>query len=93
MGSHRSRNTLLAGWLRRDELPFGTPETIDAFTDTMKTNELREKYLAYFESKGHSRIASDVLVPTWDPSVLFTPTCRCTQSLGPAAILLAPLKI
>ena len=39
----------------------------------MKTDELREKYLAFFESKGHTRQASDVLVPTWDPSVLFTP--------------------
>jgi alanyl-tRNA synthetase len=39
----------------------------------MHTNELREKYLAFFESKGHRRVASDVLVPTWDPSVLFTP--------------------
>src|SRR3970040_2685645 len=39
----------------------------------MKTNELREKYLAFFQSKGHTRCASDVLVPTWDPSVLFTP--------------------
>jgi alanyl-tRNA synthetase len=39
----------------------------------MKTDELREKYLAFFESKGHTRCASDVLVPRWDPSVLFTP--------------------
>ncbi len=39
----------------------------------MKTAELREKYLAFFESKGHTRVDSDVLVPTWDPSVLFTP--------------------
>ncbi|QEG42407.1 alanine--tRNA ligase [Roseimaritima ulvae] len=39
----------------------------------MKTDELREKYLAFFESKGCSRQGSDVLVPTWDPSVLFTP--------------------
>ena len=39
----------------------------------MQTDELREKYLAFFESKGHSRQPSDVLVPTWDPSVLFTP--------------------
>jgi alanyl-tRNA synthetase len=39
----------------------------------MKTDELREKYLAFFETKGHKRVASDVLVPTWDPSVLFTP--------------------
>ena len=39
----------------------------------MKTDELREKYLDFFASKGHTRQASDVLVPTWDPSVLFTP--------------------
>lgn len=39
----------------------------------MKTDELREKYLAFFQSKGHTRRPSDVLVPTWDPSVLFTP--------------------
>ena len=39
----------------------------------MKTDELRERYLAFFESKGHTRKASDVLVPRWDHSVLFTP--------------------
>ncbi|MBC8353085.1 MAG: alanine--tRNA ligase [Planctomycetes bacterium] len=39
----------------------------------MKTDEIREKYLAFFESKGHTRCPSDVMVPTWDPSVLFTP--------------------
>ncbi len=39
----------------------------------MKTDELREKYLAFFQSLGHTICASDVLVPTWDPSVLFTP--------------------
>jgi len=39
----------------------------------MKTDELREKYLEFFVSKGHRRVPSDVLVPTWDPSVLFTP--------------------
>ncbi len=39
----------------------------------MKTDELREKYLSFFETKGHVRRESDVLVPTWDPSVLFTP--------------------
>ncbi|MEO8496897.1 MAG: alanine--tRNA ligase [Planctomycetota bacterium] len=39
----------------------------------MKTDEIREMYLAFFESKGHTRCPSDVLVPTWDPSVLFTP--------------------
>jgi alanyl-tRNA synthetase len=39
----------------------------------MLTNELREKYLAFFETKGCVRKPSDVLVPRWDPSVLFTP--------------------
>ena len=39
----------------------------------MKTDELRERYLAFFESKGCTRRPSDVLVPRWDPSVLFTP--------------------
>ena len=39
----------------------------------MKTNELREKYLEFFETKGCVRRPSDVLVPAWDPSVLFTP--------------------
>ncbi|MCL2710881.1 MAG: alanine--tRNA ligase [Planctomycetaceae bacterium] len=39
----------------------------------MQTNELREKYLEFFESKGCVRKPSDVLVPKWDPSVLFTP--------------------
>ncbi|MCG8652025.1 MAG: alanine--tRNA ligase, partial [Pirellulales bacterium] len=39
----------------------------------MKTDELREKYLEFFETKGCVRQPSDVLVPTWDHSVLFTP--------------------
>ena len=39
----------------------------------MKTDEIREKYLSFFQSKGHTRKPSDVLVPRWDPSVLFTP--------------------
>ena len=39
----------------------------------MNTDELREKYLAFFETKGCVRRPSDVLVPRWDPSVLFTP--------------------
>ena len=39
----------------------------------MKTDELREKYLAFFESKDCVRRPSDVLVPKDDPTVLFTP--------------------
>ncbi|QDT05312.1 Alanine--tRNA ligase [Rubripirellula lacrimiformis] len=39
----------------------------------MKTDELREKYLDFYQSKGCTICPSDVLVPAWDPSVLFTP--------------------
>ena len=39
----------------------------------MKTDELRQKYLDFYVSKGHRLCTSDVLVPRWDKSVLFTP--------------------
>ena len=39
----------------------------------MKTDELREKYLEFFEAKGCVRRPSDVLIPRGDPTVLFTP--------------------
>ncbi len=39
----------------------------------MKSDELRECYLSFFESKGHTRRPSGVLVPPDDPTVLFTP--------------------
>src|SRR5579863_4870572 len=42
-------------------------------SEAMKTDELRESYLAFFESKGCVRRPSDVLVPRGDASVLFTP--------------------
>ena len=38
----------------------------------MTTNELREKYLKYFESKKHAIISSASLIPENDPTVLFT---------------------
>ncbi|MFC1608558.1 alanine--tRNA ligase [Patescibacteria group bacterium] len=38
----------------------------------MKASEIREKYLNFFESKGHTIIPSDSLVPENDPTTLFT---------------------
>ena len=38
----------------------------------MKAKELREKYIEFFASKGHSVIKSAPLVPENDPTVLFT---------------------
>lgn len=39
----------------------------------MLTNEIRERYLEFFKLRGHTVCSSDVLVPKWDPTVLFTP--------------------
>lgn len=39
---------------------------------SMKVSEIRQKFLQFFESKGHSIVASSSLVPGNDPTLLFT---------------------
>ena len=38
----------------------------------MKTSEIRQKFLNYFESKGHALVDSSSLVPHGDPTLMFT---------------------
>jgi len=38
----------------------------------MNANNLRERFLRFFEKKGHVIVPSDSLVPTHDPTLLFT---------------------
>ena len=38
----------------------------------MNVSDIREKFLAYFASQGHTRVASSPLVPGNDPTLLFT---------------------
>ena len=38
----------------------------------MKTDEIRERFLKYFERSGHAIVSSSQLVPGNDPTLLFT---------------------
>ena len=38
----------------------------------MNTNDVRARFLEFFEGKGHTRVPSSPLVPGNDPTLLFT---------------------
>ena len=40
--------------------------------NTMTSDEIRESFLSFFESKGHLRMQSSSLIPVGDPTLLLT---------------------
>ena len=43
-----------------------------ALQDQMKTNEIRQAFIKFFESEGHQSVKSSPLIPANDPTLLFT---------------------
>jgi alanyl-tRNA synthetase len=56
---------------RQSRIIIGLQNAIPFCPQNMKSSEIREKFLKFFETKGHTVVASSPLVPGNDPTLMF----------------------